>query len=391
MILHTLLIRYSLFSEDLKAWKISRTDLESYRKQLFDEDRLNERFEMFKNITLPSLLNQKDINEKIGETNLNKIQVFIATSESLPIEHKKNLEQLVKDYSWVTIKYLPSKKANISSIVESYIDEAYEELGQPILFSSTRLDDDDLLSKNFYTELETYTVNENTGRVISFSQGYWGLYDTGKNIFTHICERFSPKIALGMALINERNGNGYAYKSKTIYELGNHTQVDRKVPVILDARKPMFIRTMHQQADTHSSDRIRKTLANSRHIHPLDAMKQLGVMFPFIFNGSRFVIDEIELQTINFYNLKVKNKYLSSNFTVKAYLYEKKILVQLSGYKPKNCSMSVFIKYGNSVLPETLVFDDLATQGIIHLSESSAQLLANPDEVVSLDINVKLN
>ncbi|MDN5653358.1 MAG: putative rhamnosyl transferase, partial [Lactococcus lactis] len=78
MILHTLLIRYSLLSEDLKAWKISRADLESYRKQLFDEDRLNERFEMFKNITLPSLLNQKDINEKIGETNLNKIQVFIA-------------------------------------------------------------------------------------------------------------------------------------------------------------------------------------------------------------------------------------------------------------------------------------------------------------------------
>ena len=44
-----------------------------------------------------------------------------------------------------------------------------------------------------------------------------------------------------------RAGSGSAGR---VYGLGNHSRVDRKRPVILDSREPLFIRAFHDQQDS---------------------------------------------------------------------------------------------------------------------------------------------
>ena len=292
VILHTVMIRYSLLLEKSKSWKLASNDTNVYRENLFNDSRLNEREQLFKKLALPSLAHQtilKDNYQSYISNNVDKpsrieYQVFVATSEELPEQHKKNLESITKNMPWLNINYLPTKGVKFESIVTNYVEKLYKETQETILYSSVRLDDDDILSDRFFEYLSKYTTIENVGHVVTLANGYAGFYDFEKSAYREIYDYFYPMVAMGLAYISKFDKNGYANESvKTVFSTGSHTRVNRKFPLITDGIKPAYVRTLYEGSDSHDVKRAANIRKNQLQIHPIKAMQNMGIPFPTLF------------------------------------------------------------------------------------------------------------
>lgn len=375
IILHTVMIRYSLFLEDLKAWKISRTNLDEYKKKLFNSERLQGRLRLFKDLTLPCLIRQNLIDERIDDTDIHKFQVFLSTSEELPQEHQQELNELANQYKWLNVCYLPSKGVTLDSVITDYVENLYELLQKPIIFSSIRLDDDDALSVDYLNNLQEYTVEENIGRAITFANGYYGVYDSQSNKFLEICELFSPKLALGLALINKYDKNGYSDKYsngiKTIYGAGNHTLIDHRMPVISDGLFPQYIRTVHNHADSHNLGSIRQTINTNKHVHPIKVMKSLGLTFPVLFDGVSIDITQENLNRIKLYEFRLKNSMYELDTTVQLCFLKENVLIQFSNSNLKGDILEVTLDDNNNCFIEKITIDTKKMQSLISIDKDN--------------------
>lgn len=346
VILNTIVIRYSLLLEDFKAWIIARKEEGSYKDTLFDSERLNGRLDLFKTLTLPCLAQQNLIEKRLEGTNIYKTQVFLATSEQLPELHKQELNKLAEKYEWLNICYLPSRGTKLESVVTNYVEELYNELRKPILYSNIRLDDDDILSSNFLNRLESYITEENIGRVISLAKGYYGVYDSKSNSFTHISDLFSPKLALGLALINKYDDKGYHYELKSIYEAGNHTRIDHRLPVITDGRIPAYIRTVHSHADSNDERKTQWYLKNNSPVHPVKVLQTIDIDIPISFNYLSLSINAIEAKKIKVYSFRLLNKKLKIDLPIQMCIFKQNLLIQICDYNLKEHLTFTLKKYG---------------------------------------------
>lgn len=335
VVLHTVVIRYSLLLEDFKAWIIARNEEKSYKDTLFDSERLDSRLNLFKLLTLPCLAQQNLIEEHLEGTNIHKLQVFLATSEQLPQVHKQELNELAEKYDWLNVCYLPSRGTEIESVITSYVEGLYNQLKKPILYSNIRLDDDDILSSNFLNRLEPYATEENIGRVISLAKGYYGIYESESNSFTHISDLFSPKLALGLALINKYDEKGYHHELRSIYEAGNHTLIDHRLPVITDGRLPAYIRTVHNHADSNDERKIQWYLKNNNPVHPVKVLQTMGMEIPISFNYLPLNIKKNELKKIKVYHFHLVNKKLKIDLPIQMCIWKQNLLVQVCKYNPE--------------------------------------------------------
>lgn len=351
IVLHTVVVRYSLLLESLKAWVISRTDLETYKENLFNIERIQNRYKLFKNFTLPSLAQQKSIKDCIKGTNISKLQVFLVTSEELPNEHKKELDDLLKEYKWLNVRYLSSKEKGIETVVTDYIESLYAQVREPILYSNIRLDDDDILSVDFLDRLNSYVTEENIGRAITFANGYYGVYDSKTESFTQLCDLFSPKLALGLALVNKYDSNGYASKIKSIYGAGNHNRIDRRIPTITDGRAPSYIRTVHMHADSLDEATIQRYLKNNNLVHPIKVMQTIGMSFPISFDDLPLDIIKNEERDLKVYDFHLGDKKSKLNLPIQICIWRKSLLVQICKYKPKEY-VKLELRKNNKVLTE---------------------------------------
>lgn len=264
------IIRYSLLVENSKGWQIANEDLQVYRDELFNTERLNQRFELFENITLPSLIKQTKALSP------DWIKVIIVTSESLPLWNKQKIEDLVSNYNWLYIDYLPARDRDISRFL--WKDLAQEQ--EDILFSTVRLDDDDALANDFFEKMYFYFKEEHVGFGLSFGNGYAGFYDFKSGCYEKVVDYYSPKVAIGLSHFNI-----YKYESKsfvsnkirTIYHARKHVTVDLYIPIILDSREFMFIRTMHNNSDS-SNNKIREAKLRKQ---PSTDSEALYKRFPF--------------------------------------------------------------------------------------------------------------
>lgn len=237
--------RFSVYLEQSKHWVISQKT--NYLSQIFDTNRLDARFDIFFNHTIPALeLAKKDLNDEI-------YLHFVFYSSAMPIKDKERLFMLAKNYNFLVLVEVSSQLESYSYIDyigefllknDEYKNDEYKDLVG--IFS---VDDDDILSTQYFRHIKHYLSESFIGMRVSFPEGLTGYYEN--KIFSSIRKVNFPKINIGIFTIGEITSKGLI-----LPPLGNHMHLDKKSPVILDSRVPMFFWTKHDKQDTNSKEKF---------------------------------------------------------------------------------------------------------------------------------------
>lgn len=261
------LVRYSILSDSAKAWVIGReNDFISYKEMLFSPNRLRTHFELFRDVTLPSL------HSAIRRSAV-PVKCVVLTSESLPVDHLDNLAALEVQYSWLKVHQISSKAKYESKFEELVEADLTSQDVESVSYATVRLDDDDAVSDNFFVRISTYVDPRYQGMVVSLSRGYMVYISNGR--FDKFVEVSAPKVAQGLSFIcNYSRGIDNDYR--TVYSLGNHTKVDENFPVLLDAASPAFLWVIHDESDLSQKNKNRvRTMEKSSEL--LDVLQYFSI------------------------------------------------------------------------------------------------------------------
>lgn len=209
--------RFSIFDPQFGGFRITKDyDEKAYEKRLFDQERLNHRFDTLENITMRSIIKQSCDNWKW----------LIYTAERLPEEYMKRLLILMKEYP--NIEVITVK--DFREFFEKDLSYNYEDS-----FATVRLDDDDGLNTCFVEKLQQYS--KNVGSIVCFTEGTLVKYVKGRMV---IGEKVSEK----------NNAQGLAGIGVKIYSTGRHSDIDTRYNVIEDHTPDMFLMTCSPFTDT---------------------------------------------------------------------------------------------------------------------------------------------
>ena len=220
--------RFSLVSKKQEFYNVLGKTFEDYKKLILDENRLNKRLDLFINYQLPLI----DIASQY-----NNIHYYVMSSMYLSDRIREVLETAEREYDFLQIEYfdentVPDIKMNFLEYASKYCD---------VLISSTRLDDDDMLSPQFFEMLNRYVDIPFVNMCISLNTGYCGLYkESGFEKFSKF--RFMNS-AQGLSYIS-RIING-EFTTPYYCPPGAHNDVDKRVPSIQDATRTCYIYTQH--------------------------------------------------------------------------------------------------------------------------------------------------
>lgn len=248
--------RYSVLSQGKKkAWRIGRgsDNLDAYKKSLFDEERLNLHFGIFSQYVLPSIEGQS--------TGLGGITWLLLTSESLPDKAKRDLYSTLEHKPWIHVMEL-SPDENIEEAIKGFVEKRLQ--GISSCYATIRLDDDDLLAKDYLQALWKYVNKDFSGFTVTFPRGYVSRIDENTLRFTGTLSVRIPKTALGLAHIGYygksgilKNQREFQTKYASIYEVGDHTKVDQRTPLVADHSLAAYIRSSYTQQDTQDASFIK--------------------------------------------------------------------------------------------------------------------------------------
>ena len=269
-----IVMRYNVVSRNMQnGWKAGqKTDYLEYKSKILSEARLAKRLELLEKIPLQSLNDQKGNVDSI-------LKVVLLASDQLPTSHRGQLENLKKKYTWLYIDYLDE-----NCVINDYSRWVEKDIliesnnTHDILYSTFRLDDDDALSNNFIKNVYQYLKKEYIGFGVSFLEGYSAIFDSTKGIFTEFYDLRVLNLALGLGFVNFYAKNqGFHNKYITVYDLGNHSYIDRKVPVIVDGEHKSYIRTIYDGQDTLKSSLL-KQIEGKKPI----SKEKISIDFPLI-------------------------------------------------------------------------------------------------------------
>ncbi|WP_421255208.1 glycosyltransferase [Aeromonas sp. 600282] len=242
---YIILTRFSVIMKStLSAWRISsNSDIKDVVNRVFEEKRLRSRTNIFTRHSLPII----DVASKTRN-----IKHIVVTSTLLPDWCKKELDESSNKYDWLDIVYVdPDTGYNLNREISKAADKLSKKLAQEnIIIASLRLDDDDLLSSNYFETIDQYQKSEFVDYCISTPRGYRGLYDGDK----YLCFSYEniPNNAYGMAIITSYSLKNSSFTSQYLFPPGTHIDMDKRIPVILDGRKHTFLRTMGRDNDGFS-------------------------------------------------------------------------------------------------------------------------------------------
>lgn len=231
--------RYSLFVPRSAAWRASANEsvsgeskpeslTESYKKYLYEEERLEFRDYVFTNLTAPALASAADGYNVVH---------FVTFSESLPEKYKMSLRRTAQRFPVLKLLELPDGISGGAQI-DSYIRKNVSGV-----FGKYRLDDDDVLGQNYFTAMARYVNERFVGTAVSLPLGIEAVWD-GKGYF-NFREAHVPMNSMGLLYVCEHKGDGTIISPRT----GAHDKSDRYAPVILDARQIGYLRTNHSGQD----------------------------------------------------------------------------------------------------------------------------------------------
>lgn len=257
--------RFSLFLPQSAAWLVTRgnQDVEEYKKNLFEETRLNFRIGFLSEITLP-LLKSASKNEDFLH--------IIEYSDSLPEKYIAILKDVEQKYDFVRlICYNESGNPDndINSIAFEHFNLQFVE--EEVLIGRFILDDDDCLSLNYFKIMKTYLQKSFEGFYVSAGTGAVGLFDEKYEI-TLCSKMYEPKINIGFM-----NVGRYSPKdNKVIFneKITRHSRMDELNRVILDSRQVAFFWSRHPLQDTRSNKSKRGVRLGIRSLEKLPSLSK---------------------------------------------------------------------------------------------------------------------
>lgn len=244
------IVRFSVLIDQTvkhKPWSISRSitgDYYShYKDALFKNDRLQHRFSLFENITLPSLDAQTS----------DDFTLLVLVSKDLPKQWMTRLQKLAKDRAYLCIVPVDAVK-NVGDSALAVINKLVPKRRSFITF---RLDDDDALFSEYIEHLQEALYLNKDNFALSFENGLYISCPGADELFL-VEEKRYQSIGIGLAYKSSSD------KPSTIFHLGNHVRVGRRVDLLVKPQRKAWIRTLYPDSD--SQDSIRHKIGNNAEV-----------------------------------------------------------------------------------------------------------------------------
>lgn len=256
--------RFSLIIPKSGAWNISKStsDIDEYKKILYEEKRLNFRINFIKNISLPLL---EEASEGYDFLHI------IEYSESLPEKYKSILKQLERRYDFLRLNVYDdngSPESSTNEIITNHFK--LKAVYSDIWIGQFRLDDDDCVSLDYFKIMSQYLNPCYETFYVSLGRGIVGIHDENYN-FLSCAEMYKPKINIGFMNIGR-----YSHGNKKIYfttKVTSHMVMDQVNRVILDSREIAFYWSRHQYQDTRlnkTGKQIDRVMNQLKELPPLE-------------------------------------------------------------------------------------------------------------------------
>lgn len=240
-------MRFSLLSSNSKDWRIAKQPYDAYRDSMFSPERLEFRLWTLANLALPSIVRSRQ--ELFGAGSKTLVTFHILTSNELPGWAMVGLEEYAKGFEWVSVHPLPASSAYPGKEARAIIGETLKQYGDiQTIIGTANIDDDDVIGHSTLTHIDRYLSPSFVGMAVSPSYGLVGMLDAERREYVDFRVMYAPKIALGTTMISsfaEAGETSSGAQLVTCYDLGSHVAIDQIVPVITEATKCSWVRTMH--------------------------------------------------------------------------------------------------------------------------------------------------
>lgn len=246
-------MNFSVILSKPRGYKSGTRNYEDYRNIILNPDRLKLREKIFFKHTAPLFIEK---HNKLRERSI-YLRLNIAVSDQLPEDLLGKFDCLEKEYKGIFNIIKVNEKVphrwidilNDQLVVLS--DEFLLDDLDTVVFNF-RLDDDDLLSVNYFDLVQKYLSASFEGLYVSFSSGFVGIYT---NDFDKIFKINRPFLAIGLGKISKfsKSHQKITTPDASIMNM-SHMRVSNEARVILDPTMPAFLWTMHKFSDTRSFD-----------------------------------------------------------------------------------------------------------------------------------------
>lgn len=192
-----------------------------YLNILFSYERLKTKLCYFKNMCLPSIINQTS----------NKWKWYIFTSHKLPSNILMELQSLIRPYSAIQLHFVEDLD-EFRSLSNKILEKRKEK------YINCRIDDDDGIHKTFVEKMLQY-LNLPTFTIINFTEAIKTSYDTETDeIFFHDRVQINHN-SIGLGAVNS-----------PIHKFGNHNLIHEKNSILYDRTPGMVFQACDQWCDT---------------------------------------------------------------------------------------------------------------------------------------------
>lgn len=247
-------MNFSVISKNNKGYKTSKKSYDEYKDSILNEERLKIREEIFFKHTAPLVIKN---NKKMREIGI-AVKLCIAISDLLPEKIVNRFKTLIKNNPNAFGLIIVNEESN-HNWEDILKNEVYreccleQEKSDEAIVANFRLDDDDILSKNYFMKVRKYLKNAFSDMFLTFPKGYIGVYNNGYNKFYEVNK---PFLAIGLAKISRYDSNLKQFQSKDpcIFGRLSHAKILNNSASILDSNSPSYIWTMHKHSDTRSVD-----------------------------------------------------------------------------------------------------------------------------------------
>ena len=139
--------RFSLYIPNSMSWNLARSKSEDeYMKALYADERLGPRMDIFENLSVPQLALAAEDHHVVH---------FVQYSSSLPEKYQTRLRALAEKYDFLEL-YVNDSQVQHSELINRAAKERLENERGLVSFAWYRLDDDDILGKDFFKMAEPY-------------------------------------------------------------------------------------------------------------------------------------------------------------------------------------------------------------------------------------------
>lgn len=238
------------------------TSREDYLSWLYDEQRLDRRLQILLQWSLPQLVRAAEQHD---------VRHVISYSTTLPEKYKEKLRLAADTYDLLILHetdkvvdaYLPPHNV-VTGLLEKRGLAANE------AFAAYRLDDDDVLSADYFDQMAPYVTASNVGFRVSLGLGISCIWRNGRLYAAR--ETYYPKISMGMVSVCALGPEGQLIVPERYVDVSedNHDFADRGAPVITDCRAVAYLRILH---DTQSGV-LHRIKSLQRHWY-MDAMMRI--------------------------------------------------------------------------------------------------------------------